>query len=245
MKVSQARKKLKALCGFAKIDAETVQTLINLGELERAQEELEKTDKSQIWVFEKQGWVHELMGMYQEAETDFQKVLDTSQSDDPSYKTAIHFIGRAKFGLNKINEARKQFEQDLKEGIQSNNKFRQAYNLRWLAQCDLKDGKIKNAREKLTRIWKLIKGGEKSGIWAHMLVLEGLICVEENNLEYAREVFTNARQLWQRDDLYVRGAADALVGLAVCDLLEGKQKEAIKKSRQAFLEHKWVWEYLS
>lgn len=212
-----------------------VQMLVNLGDLNQAQEWLGKLPKDDLRVAEKRGWVDELMGKYGEAEADFQKVLDTGQTESPSYKTAVHFLGRAKYGLGKIGEARKQFKEDLGRAKREGNEVVQAFNLLWLARCGVAERKLEEARGKVEEVAGM------GVIEPYRLFVEGVVGLEEGDIAGARESFGKAKGIWQTAEPYTRGVAQSLVGEAVCDLVEGREQEGIRKGQEAAKMYPWIW----
>lgn len=253
--------KSNALIGLA-------QQLINLGRFGQAKEILfhGSVDFSPVLsgrerscfdarVEEKLGWIADYTGNFEESLKRFSNVNRIMRELSPETLeekelglTAIHFLGRATFGLASQGKDR---ERNLSKSIyffslsllgyrnlEGDRTMEIGFCHAWLARTHLEKGEIEKAGECLDNMResfeKYLTTNPERGIMAQYFLLKGVFEMKKGKIKDSQSDFEKSLEIRYEKERYPKGEAEALMGIAVCRWGQGKLGEAISYGLQAF-----------
>ena len=235
------KEKLEALFGLS-------QQLINLGRFGQAKRLLqgdvyssfyggEMEDRDRRYYLarrqEKLGWIADYEGDYVGASNYFDLarrllvgeeglVWRLNKEEKSVLATAIHFLGRANFKLERYPAAIENFEEHLK--IKGLNEDEYGFSHGWLARCYMAMGKMGEAEgeigmTKASFVGHLETHPEKGSL-AHYYLLGGEFEARKGEFRYAEGKFSEALRIFYEKERYPKGEAAAPFGIAGCNWAE-------------------------
>lgn len=211
------------------------------------------------------GWIADYEGGYFDSRSRFERVRELvggipeeerTEEERHLWLTAIHFLGRAHFGLasygiEQKNNASKAVEY-FHDGLELNQSGRargentaavEGFNHAWISRCYQLLGIKDSAREHLEQAGELFKQWLESypnrGIMAHYFLLRGFFRLQDGNLYDAQNDFEEAisiRTDSTRNDFepYPKGLSDAYLGIVEVYKREWNLLQAVKYGVMAF-----------
>lgn len=193
-----------------------IQMLINLGDLDQANEMLDSItpddSETEALIYEKRAWIADYDGNF-EKELQLLNLAHQRTSDKDLLSTINHFLGRAHLGLGNSKLARRHFETGLKAAINQNSLVGVAFALSWIARCDLFENNVADARKRLPTI----KTGfvfhkqqhPDSGIESSYYFIEGEVRAAEGNRDKAIESFETVLEIQHTTENHQRTIKEA------------------------------------
>lgn len=257
---SDLDEKFEALFGLS-------QQLINLGNLGQSRTVLETgvsnladldLDSREALYYaacinEKLGWINDLEGNYKAARASFKLCLqniheikngdekfELTPGEEKVFSTAIHFLGRAHFGLGDYLDASLCFYHHLERP--NLNKDEVAYDHAWIARCYIREGDFERADWEIALVKNffeeyLVTNPER-GTMAQYYMLSGERAIYQGDMGKARNDFETALGIYYEKERYPRGEARALYAIAGTCWAQKDYGGAIVYAVKGFLRYK-------
>lgn len=230
----------------ARAACEAIQQFINLGEYERAEQEVRRVQNSYEQVMDPDtksrlngviGWLEYYEGNLAESKKRFESCLELAQLTGVERlgDGANHFLGKIYSAYGQMSPqkqeadllfhtAEKHFQVSFLSSLKRGNEGSQAFEIFRQSQLLQVWGDYQRARQFRNRAYQMF--GRQSGVF-HIGIAEANLALEEGEIRTPKLKAEDALSGWAHEK-YARGMSNAITVLAIADRQQGKPIQAFE-----------------